>query len=106
MQELIASYLIQKRECSLPLLGHFRIKTKSAEYDRADQQFFPPADEIIYGEFTGKLSGDLITYIATHKNISQATAEAEINDWCHKARKHVDLGNKIIFDSIGSLQKD
>ena len=107
MQELITSYLVQKKECNLPLLGHFRIKTKPAELDReADQQIFPPTDEILYSEFAGNLSGDLITYISRLQNITGDEAETKINNWCHQVKEKLDSGGKIIFNSIGSLQKD
>ena len=106
MQTLITSYLIQKKECNLPLLGHFRIKTKPAELDIANKQIFPLMDEILYSEFTANLSGDLITYISNLQNITPDEAKEKINNWCHYAKEKLDSGEKIIFHSIGSLQKD
>jgi nucleoid DNA-binding protein len=106
MQALITSYLIQKKECNLPLLGHFRIKTKPADFDKANKQIFPPADEILYNDFAASLSGDLITYISDIQNITGNEAEEKINNWCQYAREKLELGEKIIFSSIGSLQKD
>lgn len=106
MQALITSYLIQKKECNLPLLGHFRIKTKPADLDIASKQIFPPTDEILYSEFAANLSGDLITYISDLQNIPRDEAERKINSWCHYAKEKLDSGEKIIFNSIGSLQKD
>ena len=106
MQALITSYLIQKKECNLPLLGHFRIKTKPADLDKANKQIFPPTDEILYSEFAANLSGDLITYISHLQNITRDEAEGKINNWCHYAKEKLDSGEKIIFNSIGSLQKD
>ena len=106
MQALITSYLIQKKECNLPLLGHFRIKTKPADLDIANKQIFPPTDEILYSEFAANLSGDLITYISNLQKISLDEAEMKINNWCHYAKEKLDSGEKIIFTSIGSLQKD
>jgi nucleoid DNA-binding protein len=106
MQALITSYLIQKKECNLPLLGHFRIKTKSADFEKANKQIFPPTDEILYSEFAANLSGDLITYISNLQNITGYEAERKINNWCHYAKEKLDSGEKIIFNSLGSLQKD
>jgi nucleoid DNA-binding protein len=106
MQALITSYLIQKKECNLPLLGHFRIKTKPADFEKANKQIFPPTDEILYSEFAASLSGDLIIYISDLQNITGSEAEEKINNWCKYAREKLDLGEKIIFSSIGSLQKD
>jgi nucleoid DNA-binding protein len=106
MQALITSYLIQKKECNLPLLGHFRIKTKPADFEKANKQIFPPTDEILYSEFAAKLSVDLITYISHVQNITRDEAELKINNWCHDAKEKIDSGEKIIFNSLGSLQKD
>ncbi len=106
MQELITSYLIQKKECNLPSLGHFRIKTKPAELDVAGKQIYPPTDEIIYTEFTDSLSGDLINYIANFRNITFDETERKISEWCNYTKEKLDSGEKIIFNSIGILQKD
>jgi nucleoid DNA-binding protein len=106
MQAIITSYLIQKKECNLPLLGHFRIKSKPADFEKSNQRIFPPTDEILYSEFAAKLSGDLLTYISARESITVNEAEEKINNWCDYARKKIDLGGKIIFDSLGSLQKD
>ncbi len=106
MQALITSYLIQKKECNLPLLGHFRIKTKPADFEKDNKQIFPPTDEILYSEFAASLSEDLITYVSGHQNITCEEAEEKINNWCNYAKEKLDLGEKIIFNSIGSLQKD
>lgn len=106
MQALITSYLVQKKECNLPLLGHFRIKTKPADFEKDNKQIFPPTDEILYSEFAASLSEDLITYVSGHQNITCDEAEKKINNWCNEAKGKLDLGEKIIFNSIGSLQKD
>lgn len=106
MQAFITSYLIQKKECNLPLLGHFRIKTKPTELDRAGKQIFPPTDEILYSEFPNNLSPDLITHISNLQKITRDEAENKIHSWCHHAKEKLDEGEKIIFTSIGSLQKN
>ena len=33
-------------------------------------------------------------------------AEEKINNWCLAARAQLDYGDKLIFNSIGKLQKD
>ena len=106
MEALITSYLIQKKECNLPLLGHFRFKTKSADFEKPNNQIFPPTDEILYSEFAANLSVDLINYISQLQNITREEAERKINNWCNYAKQQLDQGEKITFDSIGSLQKD
>src|SRR5665647_1147582 len=106
MQDLIASYLVQKKECSLPLLGHFIIKSKPAQLDIANKQIFPPADEILFNENGDYLTEDLTAYVSNLWTISQDEAEEKITNWCLHAKAKLDSGEKIIFDSIGSLQKN
>ncbi|MEO8765212.1 MAG: hypothetical protein ABI416_13030 [Ginsengibacter sp.] len=106
MQALITSYLIQKKECDLPLLGHFRIKTKPADFEKINKRIFPPTDEILYSEFAARLSPGLLSYISRLENITPVEAEAKINSWCLHAKEKIDLGEKITFDSMGTLQKD
>ena len=41
MQELITSFLIQNKKCSLPGIGKFNIVTKPAELDVANKRMLP-----------------------------------------------------------------
>lgn len=107
MQELLSSYLIQKKICNIPYLGCLRIKTSSAELDIANKQMFPPAGEILFNEIDGNnLAEDLVEYIAAHQHISVEDAEEKIISWCSDAKDKLNSGEKIIFNSIGSLQKN
>ncbi len=107
MQELITSYLVQKKVCSLPLLGSFRIKTKPAELDIANKQIFPPTDEILFNENAGNnVVPDLIEYVSNLLHISAEEAEEKTASWCSETKQKLNSGEKIIFDSVGSLQKD
>ncbi len=106
MQELFASYLAQKKECSIPLIGKFEINTHAAELDIANKQLLPPADEIIFSEGADYLADDLTNYISFSKNLSPHEAEEKIHHWCLHSKSKLDSGEKIIFDSIGSLQKN
>ena len=106
MQELFASYLVQKKECSIPLIGKFKINTLAAELDIANKQILPPADEIIFSEGADYLTQDFTNYISFSKNLSPDEAEEKIHHWCLQSKSKLDSGEKIIFDSIGSLQKD
>ncbi|HEY5408188.1 MAG TPA: hypothetical protein VIJ92_13920 [Ginsengibacter sp.] len=106
MQELIASYLIQKKECHLPLVGSFVIKQGSASLDIADKIISPTAYEIIYSESETYLSEGLKNYVSNLQHIQLYEAEEKINNWCLHAKMKLDSGEKLIFDSVGNLQKD
>lgn len=105
MQELITSYLIQKKECHLPLLGSFTIKQGPASLDIADKMITPFTDEIIYSENETYLPDGLKNYISQLQHIQVDEAEEKINNWCLSTKMKLDSGEKIIFDSIGMLQK-
>ena len=107
MQELLASYLVQKKICNIPHLGCLRIKTKPAELDVANKQLFPPTGEILFNEIAGNnLADDLVEYIAVHQHINTEQAEEKITSWCNNAKHKLDSGERIIFNAIGSLQKN
>jgi hypothetical protein len=106
MQDLIASYLIQKKECHLPLLGNFAFKSVPAFLDIANKKIFPSTDEISFSENGNYFSEGLKDYISHLQNIPLHEAEEKINNWCLHSKVKLDSGEKITFDSIGSLQKD
>ncbi|MDQ2719557.1 MAG: hypothetical protein M3Z26_07340 [Bacteroidota bacterium] len=106
MQDLITSFLIQGRECSLPEIGKFRINTKSSEPDIANHLIYPPTDEIIFSDKPEKISENLVKYISDKKNINQAEALEKIKHWCSDAKERLNEGEKIIFTSIGHLEKN
>ncbi len=106
MQDLITSFLVQTKECNLPGIGKLRIVTTPAELDVANKKLFPPTDEIL---FTGKpesKSEELVKYISNKKNISETEAQENLKSWSEAAKERLDAGEKIIFKSIGSLQKN
>jgi hypothetical protein len=106
MQDLIASYLVQKKECALPLLGSFKIQSSSAALDIADKKIHPFKNEIIFSESADYLSPGLITYVAGVKNINYALAEEEINNWSLHTKMKLDSGEKINFHSVGNLGRN
>ncbi|MEO6220626.1 MAG: hypothetical protein ABIO81_09380 [Ginsengibacter sp.] len=106
MQKIITSYLVQKKECSLPGIGHFRISTKPAELDIANKQLLPPTDEIFFLEEEVHLRKDLVTYVSTQQKIQENIAAENIAKWCQETKDKLDTGEKIHFQSLGTLEKD
>ncbi len=106
MEKIIASYLVQKKECSLPGIGHLKISTKAAELDIANKELFPPVDEIIFKEEEVHLRKDLVNYVSLQKQIDENDAAEKINNWCLNAKEKLAAGEKIHFESVGSLQKN
>lgn len=105
MQDLIASYLIQKKECHLPLIGNFMIMQVPALLDIANKKLVPSSDEIVFSEDENYLSEGLKNYFSQLEHITLQEAEEKINNWSLHAKIKLDLGEKIYFGSVGSLQK-
>ena len=105
MQDLIASYLIQSKECHLPLLGSFAIMQVPALLDIANKKIVPSTDEIIFSEKENYLPEGLKNYVSNLYNDSSYEAEERINNWCLDAKMKLDSGGKINFNSVGTLQK-
>ncbi|MEO8109755.1 MAG: hypothetical protein ABI594_06990 [Ginsengibacter sp.] len=106
MQRIITSYLVQKKECNLPGIGDFKINIASAQLDVANKKMFPPTAEIIFTEGDVNLRKDLVKYIANQQNVDEQQAAENITRWCHNVIESLDAGGKVIFESIGSLQKN
>lgn len=106
MQELITSFLIQNKKCSLPGIGKFNIVTKPAELDVANKRMQPPAEEISFSIKPEKNSEDLIKYLAFKKNIPAGEALESLLQWCTNIKEKLNSGEKIILGSLGNLQKN
>ena len=106
MEKIIASYLVQRKECSLPGIGHFRIHTKPAELNIANKEIVPPTDEVIFKEDEVHLRKDLVNFVSLQSKTHENYAAENINNWCIDTKEKLDAGEKIYFESVGSLQKD
>lgn len=106
MQDFIASYLVQKKECALPLLGNFKIQNVPAFLDVADKKMIPFTSEVVYTENANHTAGAFTNYIAGVQNISLHEAEEKINNWCLQTKMKLDDGKRINFKSIGNLLKN
>ena len=106
MEDIITSFLVQSKECSLPGIGKFRLITVPAEQDMANKVMYPPAGKIIFNRKADKLSEDLVTYFCYKENVTQEVATERIKNWCHHATERLNAGEIIIFEAIGNLKAD
>ncbi len=99
--------LLRLHDCVIvPDLGGFVTNYRPAEVDLANNSFNPPVKEII---FTGKLSkndGLLVNYISEIEGIGYMEARLIISEFVDEVWSKLDNGEKIEFQSIGSLQYD
>ena len=105
MQDLIASFIIQSKECKLPGIGKFRQVITAAEADIANKQIIPPVTEFLFTGKEEKISNELINYIAVKKNVPIAEAQALIKEWCSNISFKLKNGEELLLPSLGSLKK-
>ncbi len=105
MQELITSFIIQAKECKLPLIGKFRVVNTPAEPDIINHQLLPPVVEFLFTGKEDKVSDELVKYVATRKDINTNDALKEIKEWCSQANDRLRNEEEIIFQTLGTLKK-
>lgn len=106
MQSIITSYIIQKRECSLPHLGSLKFIRHHAVLDVADKKLSAPAEEIAFNESSNQVSPSLIEYVSLVENISTNEAEEKINTWCLNQKMMLDNNGELVFESLGAIRND
>lgn len=106
MQKIIASYLVQKKECSLPGIGQFKMSARPARLDVASKELFPSFDEVIFNEEEIHLRKDLVNYISVQQNVGEDDAADRINNWCLDTLRQLDAGESVYLQSLGSLKKN
>ncbi len=106
MQKMIASYLVQKRECNLPGIGNFKMNIVPASLDVANKKMFPPATEIHFHQGDVHLQRDLVNYVSLQQSLSEEQAAENITRWCRNVSESLEAGERIVFESIGNLQKN
>jgi hypothetical protein len=80
MQNLIADYLLENKQCFIPSLGLLSFKKTSASFNFGEQNMTAPKHSILFEE--KELDNDnLAQYIASKKNISIADANNLIADF-------------------------
>src|SRR5690348_17614013 len=104
MQDIITSYIIQKRECSLPHLGSLKFIRHHAVLDVADKKLSAPAEETVFNESSNQVSPSLIEYVSLVENISTNEAEEKINTWCLNQKMMLDNNGELVFESLGAIR--
>ena len=106
MLNLITSYLIQSGECVLPGIGSFTIVNSPSTLDVANKELLPPTSEYRFSDTSGQPEEAIIQYIAYKRSINQKEGLEEMKQFCMQLKERLDSGEKIRFNSIGTLQKD
>ncbi|HEV8081539.1 MAG TPA: hypothetical protein VGP43_12570 [Chitinophagaceae bacterium] len=106
MKSIATSYLLQSKECILPGIGILQIRNVSAKTDIVNNQILPPASEILFKEDSNLKSPSLVKYIADTKHIGLIEAEDTLILFCNEWKEKMISGDKMNFETLGSLQKN
>ncbi|MBA2250264.1 MAG: hypothetical protein H0W12_08735 [Chitinophagaceae bacterium] len=106
MKELITSYLLQNKTCTLPGIGTLVVENKPAETDIVNKQILPPSTGIIFRE-EANLSPDLLVkYISKRKTINLQSAHESFTLFCNEILEKINSGKSYYFNTLGSITKD
>ncbi len=105
MEELIASFIIQAKECRLRDIGKFRMVKTPAEADVANKQVKPPGIEIVFTTREEKISDGLVKYVADRKAIPITEALDDLKKWCADTKYKLKQGQEILLQPLGVLKK-
>ena len=106
MHSLITSYLLQSKECVLPGIGTLQILHTYATSNTANSLLLPPSEKIIFKKEEQSKSPCLVKYISAKKNIEQSKAEDLLNNFCKEWKEKINAGEKLNFETNGSIQKN
>ncbi len=106
MHSRLTSYLLQSKECILPGIGTLQIIHTPASTNTANNGILSPFEEIIFKTDDNSTTPGLIKYIADKKNIEQSKAEELLNDFCKEWNGKINAGEKLNFETVGSIQKN
>jgi nucleoid DNA-binding protein len=99
--------LLRLHDCVIvPDLGGFVSNYRPAEMDLANNSFNPPVKEVIFTSKLSKNDGILVNYISETEGIGYFEARQIISEFVDEIWSKLENGEKIEFQSIGSLQFD
>jgi hypothetical protein len=104
MQQLLADYLFQYKQCALPEIGTLQIKNVPASSIFGERKISAPIPVIEFKEEIHSTE-EVEVYIATHKNITRDAA-------AHQLKKLVEdiqalpLGQRLEIPNAGKFYKD
>ncbi len=103
MRELIASYLVQKKECKLPGLGSLSLASQSASLDIANKEFIAPKNEIQFLPGDAHIENEFVNYVAMRYHIPAEDAAGEVYKWCLAAKEKLENGEPVDVGYAGTF---
>lgn len=103
MQNLLALYLTEHRNCPLPGIGTLHIFNEDSAYYSTERVFKAPVQTIKL--FREELpANDLVDFIVEHRNTGREDAEFYLKEYCYRLKNDDDL-QPLAFEHLGSFSR-
>jgi nucleoid DNA-binding protein len=104
MQQLLADYLFQHKQCALPQIGTLQIKNVTASSIFGERKISSPVPVI---EFNDDMhtTEHVEAYIALHKNITRDEAARQLKGMADEIQ-NLPLGQRLEIPNAGKFYKD
>ncbi len=102
----IAEVLHQKEAVSVPGLGDFETKYKSAVADQVQGKMLPPGKELFFKKNTSGQNVFLTKYIKEKYALSYADAQKVVGDYVNDLQDALENKEIVVFPNVGRLYKD
>ena len=103
MQQLLANYLFQYKNCPLPQIGTLHLQTAAAASEIGTQKINPPLNNIFFSKEEIE-STNLAAFIAANKNISVDEAAYQLKNISQEII-NLKEGRQFSFAGIGTFSK-
>ena len=104
MQQLLADYLFQNKQCALPIIGTLHIKNTSASSIFGERKISAPVPVIEFNDDIHS-TAHVEAYIALQKNITREDATQQLKKFEQNIQA-LPLGQRIEIPNVGEFYKD
>ena len=106
MRASLYSYLLQHLQLPLQGLGTIYVERIPARTDFANKQILPPGIKFRFDPYFDAPDHELLLYIASKEQLSDADALKWFNEWCFELRQEIKTASFVTLDKVGSLSQD
>ncbi|WP_256009491.1 SPOR domain-containing protein [Desertivirga xinjiangensis] len=100
----VSELLDELNEVSLPGIGTFSKKRTPAFFDKNQDLFFPPAEEVVFEDGDAEVSAGLIKLICREKNISEPSARYFTEKYTDSIKQSLQIKGFAQIGPIGKIR--
>ncbi|MCE1199541.1 MAG: SPOR domain-containing protein [Marinilabiliales bacterium] len=99
--------LLKTNDCVIiPDLGGFIANYQPSGYDELQDNFSPPAKEIVFSQKLKKNDGLLVNYVGEKEGVGYLEAREIVSEYVSEIQYRLRQGETVVFEQIGSLRFD